>query len=94
MAKLKDIEHYKSPGNTIIAKATTAAAKQGAIFIPEESQESNSFEVIGIGLKFDCEGVNIGDTVLISGKGGDRIDLGDTTYWIFPTDLIVAVIEL
>lgn len=94
MAKLKDIRQYKSPGDTVIVKPTVTETQKGGIYIPETLQEANTFEVIETGLKFSSKDVKIGDFVLISGKGGDRIDVQDGTYWIFPTDLIVATVDL
>lgn len=93
MAETKDISKYNSPGDTVIVKPKVGATKMGSIFIPEESQESNFFVVVGTGLRFESKEVKLGDTVLISGKGGDRIDIASGTYWIFPTELIIAVIE-
>lgn len=93
MAKVKNISEYKSPGDTIITKAVALETAQRGIYIPDESQNKSFFKVIETGLQFNSKDISIGDIVLISGKGGDKIDLQDSSYWIFPTDMVIATVE-
>jgi co-chaperonin GroES (HSP10) len=94
MKHIKDISEYKSPGNTVITKVLAAKTEEGGIYIPQEAQESTHFQIVGTGLKFDAPDLEIGDVVLVGGKGGDRVDLQNETYWIFPKDMIIAKVEL
>jgi co-chaperonin GroES (HSP10) len=94
MIDIKDISEYKSPGNTVITKVLKGKSEEGGIHIPEEARESTHFEIVGTGLKFDAPDLEIGDIVLVGGKGGDRVDLQNETYWIFPEDMIIAKVEL
>lgn len=91
--KVKEISAYKSPGDTVIVKPQVVEVAQGGIHLPEEAQDSSFFEVVETGLNFNSTDIKIGDLVMVAGKGGDRIDLGHTTYWIFPTDMVVAIVE-
>lgn len=91
--KTKDISSYKSLGNTVVTKTYVDESDKGGIILPDEAKETNFFEVVETGILFDSLDIKIGDLVLVAGKGGDRIDLQDTTYWIFPTDMIIAVLE-
>lgn len=94
MSNIKDISAYKSPGDTIIAVSVNGDDEIDGIFIPQAHQKETMFKIVETGLNFNSPDLKIGDTVLIAGKGGDRIDLQDTTYWIFPTEMVVATVEL
>lgn len=87
---VKNIREYNSLGDTIITKPVVLSKEEGGIHIPDEYQDSRQFEIIGFGLKFDADDLELGDIVLVAGKGGDRIDLQDGVYWIFPTDMVIA----
>lgn len=93
MTNIKDISEYKSPGNTVIVIPVIAETESGGIHIPQEAQQETMFKVVETGLTFDHPDIKIGDTILVAGKGGDRIDLQHNTYWIFPTEMVVAIIE-
>lgn len=90
---IKNISEYTSPGNTVITKPKVVATEIGGIHIPEEAQEANHFVIVGTGLLFDAPDLKIGDEILVAGKGGDRIDLQNETYWIFPEDMVIAKVE-
>lgn len=92
--EIKNISEYRSVGDTIITKPVVLRAEEGGLLIPEEYQDSNHFEIIGTGLLFESDDLEIGDIVLVAGKGGDRVDLQDGVYWIFPTDMVIATVEL
>ena len=94
MSNVKDISKYKSPGNTIITLPLEGESESGGILIPDEARQQLMFKVVETGLKFESKDIKKGDIVLVAGKGGDRIDLQDTTYWIFPTEMVVAIVEL
>jgi len=89
---IKTIDRYKAPGNTVVVKPLVAKKQYGAILIPDDAQKEEFFEIISLGLKFESDFVKVGDIIVVNGKGGDRIDIQDGTYWIFPTKLIAATI--
>lgn len=97
MAEVKKVEDYKSPGNTIIVKpmGLKGNTQEGGIIIPDEYQEENYFKVVGFGATFDIHGspIKMGDTILVAGDGGDRVDIGHDVYWIFKESMVVAIVE-
>lgn len=94
MNDIKNIEAYKPPGNTFLAKPFCSKTQEGGIFIPESAQVDNMFIIVETGDQFDGDAeLTIGSTVLVAGKGGDRVDVGTGTYWIFPPEMVVAVVE-
>jgi len=92
MNTIKTIEHYKSPGNSIIVKPTPLRKIASNIIIPDSSLDKSAFEIIGLGLKFKSEEFNIGDVVLVNGKGGDRVDIQNGEFWIYPSKMVAAKI--
>lgn len=94
MSDIKNIEDYKPPGNTFLAKPYCNKTEEDGIYIPEVAQTDNMFIIIEVGDNFDADPeLTVGTTVLIAGKGGDRVDIGNGTYWIFGPDSVVAVVE-
>jgi hypothetical protein len=93
---VKSVENYIATGNTVLVEARAVKESEGGIILAEESIDNSYFEVLSLGKLFDCEDVDVGDTLIISGKykglGGTRVDLGVGKYWIYPVQLIAAKI--
>lgn len=94
MNDIKNIEDYKPPCNTFLAKPFCNKTEEDGIYIPEVAQVDNMFVIVEVGDIFEGDPeLVVGATVLVAGKGGDRIDIGNGTYWIFGPEMVVAVVE-
>lgn len=92
--EIKNVEAYRPPGNTFIAKPYCNKTEDDGIYIPEVAQTDNMFIIVETSENFDADPeITVGSTVLVAGKGGDRIDIGNGTYWIFPPEMVIAVVE-
>jgi len=92
MNSMNTIEHYTAPGNTFIAKPISMKKEYAGIILPDEAVEKSFFEIIDLGNQFDHKEFKIGDVVLVNGKGGDRIDIQNGEYWIYPVTMVAAKI--
>ncbi len=88
----KKIEDYVSPGDTIIVEAKAVKEMEGLIHIPSDAIDKSFFEVLSLGKTFESTDIKIGDTILVNGKGGDRVDIGFGTYWVYPTKMVASKI--